>query len=210
MQPMAVGYRSMTSIGDLILRTAARLPWSGEVHRSHRPTLAGDDARFSLLGGGRWNVGQGDPSGRQPFPALYTATSPLVATWERLRHLDDSSVGAMKAGLRTVLSRLDISLPSALDLRSPTQFGIDAGVLLGSDYEIEQEISAAAYDEGLAGLLVPTATGLGAADGDYNVVIFFVTSVTSQLVYGTVVPDAAPRTGTTVRVIGVEAPSLPP
>jgi RES domain-containing protein len=205
-----MGRRSLIDMVDHILRTAARMPWSGHVHRSHRPAQTADDARFSILGGGRWNVGHGDPDGRRPFPALYTATSPLISTWERLRHLDERSVGTMKASLRTALSQLEVTLPSVLDLRSPKSFGVDPAVLLGSDYGVSQAISAGAYDEGLGGLLVPTATGLGAADGDFNVVIFYETTGTSSLVYAMSVPDAAPRAGTVVRVLGTEEPNLPP
>jgi RES domain-containing protein len=200
----------VTAIADQVLRAAARIFWGGHVYRSHRPTQAGDDARFSLLSGGRWNVGLGDPDGRQPFPMLYTATSPLISSWERLRHLDESSVGTMKTSLRTALSRLEVMLPSVLDLRSPKQLGVDPDVLLRSDYAVSQEIAAAAYDEGLAGLLVPTATGLGAADGDFNVVIFYETTGASTLVFAMSIPDAVPRSGTVIRVLGMEAPNLPP
>ena len=200
----------MTNIADQALRATARMSWSGHVHRSHRPTQMGADARFSILSGGRWNIGLGDPDGRRPFPALYTATSSLISTWERLRHLDEHSVDTMKTSLRTALSRLEVMLPSVLDLRSPKQLGVDPDVLLRSDYEISQEIAAAAYDEGLAGLLVPTATGLGAADGDFNVVIFYETTGASTLVFAMSIPDAVPRSGTVIRVLGTEAPNLPP
>jgi RES domain-containing protein len=195
---------------DLMLRTADRLPWSGHVHRSHRPTQQADDARFSMLGGGRWNVGLGDPDGRRPFPALYTATSPLISTWERLRHIDDSSVPNMKASIRTAISRLEVMLPSVLDLRSPKKLGLDASILLGTDCAAPQGIAAVAYDEGLAGLLVPTATALGEADGDFNVVVFYEVTGTSTLVYATPVPDVTPRAGTIVRVLDTQKPILPP
>jgi hypothetical protein len=134
----------------------------------------------------------------------------LISTWERLRHLDERSVGTMKASLRTALSRLEVLLPSVLDLRSLKPLGIDPDALLGSDYGVSQAISAGAYDEGLSGLLVPTATGLGVADGDFNVVVFYETTGTSSLVYAMSVPDAAPRAGTAIRVLDTEVPNLPP
>ncbi len=201
----------MTTIVDEILRKAVRLPWSGHVYRSHNPVRHPDDARFSIFGNSnRWNVGLADPDGRRPFPVLYTATSPFLATWERLRHTDDSSVSTMKASIRTAVSRLELLLPLVLDLRSPKKLGIDPDALLGSRYELSQEVSAAAYDEGLAGLLVPTATGLGIADGDFNVVIFYETTGTSTVVRAAAVPDATPRAGTVVSVLDTEVPNLPP
>jgi hypothetical protein len=201
----------MINIVDLVLRAANRLSWSGHVHRSHRPTQKADDARFSIFGNSnRWNIGLDDPDGRRPFPALYTATSPLISTWERLRHIDDSSVPNMKASIRTAISRLEVMLPSVLDLRSPKQLGLDPDVLLGTDCVVPQGIAAAAYDEGLVGLLVPTATGLGNADGDFNVVVFYEVAGTSTLAYAASVPDAAPRAGTVVRVLDTQEPILPP
>jgi hypothetical protein len=47
-------------------------------------------------------------------------------------------------------------------------------------------------------------------DGDFNVVIFYETTGASTLVFAMSVPDAAPRSGTSIRVLGTEEPNLPP
>jgi hypothetical protein len=116
----------------------------------------------------------------------------------------------MKQGLRMAISRLEVTLPSVLDLRSPKQLGIPEDAFFSSDYEHTQLIAAAAYGEGLAGLLAPTATGLGAAGGDYNVITFFEVTGGSKLVFGLAIPATAPRTSTIVQLLGVEELILPP
>jgi hypothetical protein len=108
------------------------------------------------------------------------------------------------------ISRLEVALPSVLDLRDPASLGVPAATFLGNDYEITQLIAANAYEEGLAGLLVPTATGVGAADGDHNVVVFFETTGITSVAVGLALPGTAPRPGVTVSVLGVEQPILPP
>jgi hypothetical protein len=138
------------------------------------------------------------------------ATSQSIAMGERLRHLDTSSVAAMKSRLRMRLSRMEVALPSALDLRDPDQLGISPDVLLGDDYGEAQQIAAEAYAAGLAGLLVPTATALGVADGDFNVIVFFEITGQGRGVYGMSTPVTVPRSGTTVRVLGMEELNLPP
>ena len=108
-----------------------------------------------------------------------------------------------------VIRRLEVALPSVLDLRSWKQLGVSQHAFLGNDYEDTQQIAAAAYAAGLIGLLVPTATGLGAADGDFNVIVFYEVTGASTLVYGLPVPATAPRPGATVRVVGRDQPNLP-
>src|SRR5262249_59661207 len=98
----------MVTIADHILRAAPRTHWSGMVHRSHGPRWSGDDAGGSLGASGRWHIGTDDPTGRQPFPVLYTTTSQAVAIAERLRHLATDTVVTMQQGLRMAISRLEI------------------------------------------------------------------------------------------------------
>jgi len=200
----------MTTLVDQVIRKALRGPWGGTVYRSHGPTWPGDDPGGSLLTSGRWNVGADSTSGRPAFPVLYTATSAYVATWERLRHLQQDSVASIQRGLRMAISRLEVALPSVLDLRDPTSLGVPPETFVGNDYEVTQLVASAAYEEGLAGLLVPTATGVGAAEDDHNVVVFFETTSTTRRIYGLMVPGTAPRPGVTVSVLGVEQPLLPP
>ena len=108
------------------------------------------------------------------------------------------------------ISRLEVVLPSVLDLRDPAALGIPAPTFLGDDYELTQLIAEAAYEEGLSGLLVPTASGVGVAAGDHNVVVFFETAGATSLAFGLALPGTAPRPGVNVTVLGVEHPILPP
>lgn len=200
----------MLTLVDHVIRTASRVSWNGTLYRSHGPTWPGDDPGGSLLTSGRWHIGADSTSGRPAFPVLYTATSAYVATWERLRHLDRDSVSSIQRGIQMAISRLVVTLPSVPDLRDPASIGVPAETFLGDDYEFTQLIASAAYDEGLAGLLVPTATGVGAADGDHNVVVFFEATSATRLTYGLAVPGTALRPGVSVSVLGVERPILPP
>lgn len=107
------------------------------------------------------------------------------------------------------ITQLEIALPVALDLRTPEPLGIAAEVLSGDNYEPGQIIGAAAYTAGSSGLLVPSATGLGEATGDYNVIVFFELTGRTMAVYGFPVPEATPRDGVTVRIVSSERPVLP-
>jgi hypothetical protein len=108
-------------------------------------------------------------------------------------------------------SALDISVPSALDLRDPSAVGLDVSDLLddGVDaYVLSQAIGAAAYSRGLTGILAPGATAMGRATGDYNVMVFFTLTGATKTVYGFLVPETDPRPGVGIIVHGSEAPDL--
>jgi len=200
----------MQSIVDRVMRGALRTPWSGTVYRTHGPTWKPDDPGGSLSGSGRWNVGENDPDERMPFPALYTATSPAVATWEYIRHSKRPDGAEMWQRLRVTLATMTVALPSAMDLRDPGRVGLAVGTLTGDDYELPRAIASAAYARGASGLLVPTATGVGAASGDYNVVVFFELTGNVTTVYGFPTAETTPRTGVAIEILGSEAPNLPP
>lgn len=91
-------------------------------------------------------------------------------------------------------------LPTALDLRPSPLTGLDADALTGEDYSLPQAIAAAAYAAGLAGMLVPTATGLDEQGTAFNVIIFL------DIVNG----ETRPRPGTSIEFVMQQAPNLPP
>ena len=200
----------MAAVGSHVVNRANRLPWLGTVYRVHGPTWRADDPGGSLHGPGRWNVGNGDPDGRAPFPVLYTATSPLLASWEYIRHSDWTSAPAILRRLRATITTLDVDLPSVLDLRDLAPLGLAADDLIGADYVLPQDIAATAYNEGLSGILAPSATGLGRESGDYNVIVFYEPTGAMTTVYGFPTPVLRPRPGIAVRILGSERPVLPP
>ena len=99
--------------------------------------------------------------------------------WQRFTNID--------------VSRLHVSLQSTLDLRDPTVAGLSVADLTGDDYSLTQAIGAAAVAVGHEGLLVPTATGVGEAGANFNVVI-----LTDNL-----------RPGSTLVVRETRSPNLP-
>lgn len=192
-----------------VLKQAPRVPWTGVVFRVHGPTWKGDDPGGSLVVSGRWNIGGDHPTMDPPFPVLYASTSSAVATWEYIRHSRRSTADEMWRRMNTVIARLDVALPKALDLRDPPSLGIPSVVFTGEDYQTAQEIAAAAYADGLSGLLVPSATGLGQSTGDFNVILFFKTTGSTVMTYGFATPATIPCDGIVVSVLGSEKPQLP-
>jgi RES domain-containing protein len=200
----------LTAIAERVVQAAQRIVWSGTVYRVHGSAWNGDDPGGSLTGSGRWNVGNGDPDQRSAFPVLYTATSALLASWEYIRHSKREDAAAMWQRLRITSTQMAVDLPSTLDLRDPTKVNLPAEIITSDDYGLAQEIAAAAYTAGLSGILAPSATGLGTASGDYNVMVFYEPTGDTLSIYGFPTPMTRPRSGSTVRVLETESPILPP
>ena len=91
------------------------------------------------------------------------------------------------------LSRLHVRLSVVLDLRDPTLAGLSANDLVGDDYALPQAIGAEVYARHFEGLLVPSATGVGEAARDFNVIMY---------------PDNL-RPDSSVRFIESKTPNLP-
>jgi hypothetical protein len=70
------------------------------------------------------------------------------------------------------LSRLHVRLSVQLDLRYPTPAALAIEDLIGIDYSLPQAIGAEAFARRFEGLLVPSATGVGEAGRDFNVIIY--------------------------------------
>jgi RES domain-containing protein len=185
----------MTDPVSTVLRAAPVLAWEGDVWRVHTRRYAATDPGGSLRSQGRWHRGGRTFPPDQVFAALYTAVSDAVATWECIRHSPRTSATEMWLRFTSVnLSRLHLSLSTVLDFRDPVSVGVDPAALLGPDYTLPQAIGAAAFEQKLEGLLVPSATGVGETDRDYNVIVF-----TDNL-----------RPGSDIRFVESKAPNLPP
>lgn len=188
------------------------MPWLGRVWRIHQSVWAADDPGGSLVSSGRWNRGLDLGATSDAFPALYTTTAPGVADWELIRHSRRSDADEMwRRFVQAQRTWLEIGMPAALDLRDPTSVGLTRADLLddGIDaYLLPQAIGAAAYARGLSGILAPSATDLGVASGDYNVIVFFDLTGTTKVVYGFTVPETVPRPGTMIEIGESEMPNL--
>jgi hypothetical protein len=158
--------------------------------RRYSATDPGGSLRFQA----RWHRGGSAFAQSQWFAALYTAVSDAVATWEYIRHSRRADADEMWLRFTTVtLSRLELRLAAVLDVRDPTLAGLTVADLIGTDYVLPQTIGAAAFDAGLEGLLVPTATGVGEAGRTYNVIVYT----------GNLHPDSS------IRLMESKTPNLP-
>jgi hypothetical protein len=147
--------------------------WTGNVWRTHGRRFSAIDPGGALVLSGRYHRGRDLFPVSDAFPALYTSAGPEIATWEMIRHSRRRTAVAMWQRFTNVdLSRLHIDLQSVLDLRDPSVAGLALADLSGDDYALTQAIGAATVADGHEGLLVPSATGIGEAGADFNVVIF--------------------------------------
>ena len=175
-------------------------PWSGGTWRVHQRRFQAADGRGSLLYSGRWNRGLDYFPRADAFPALYTSTSPNVATWEYIRHSSrDDGRQIWARFLALTQTKQHVTLPKALDLRDPSPAGFTVSALIGDDYMLPQEIAATAYAAGMSGLLVPTATRLDEQGADFNVIVFL------DILEG----QTRPRAGTAIELVMSQTPNLP-
>lgn len=156
-----------------VLRSCPEIAWDGDVWRVHTRRYSPPDPGGSLKSQGRWHRGGPSFPPDQIFATLYTTVSDAVATWEYIRHSRRSDADEMWLRLTSVnLSRLHVRLSVALDLRDPTLAGLTVNDLTGDDYALPQAIGAEAFARRFEGLLVPSATGVGEAGRDFNVIIY--------------------------------------
>ena len=177
-----------------VLRSCPESTWEGDVWRVHTRRYGATDPGGSLTSQGRWHRGGRTFRPDQVFATLYTAVSDAVATWEYIRHSRRSDADEMWLRFTSVtLSKLHLRLSAVLDLRDPSLAGLSVDDLIGPDYTLPRAIGAAAFDRRLEGLLVPSATGVGEAGREYNVIVY---------------PDNL-RTDSLVTFIESKTPNLP-
>ena len=179
---------------DRVLKSCPIVTWSGDVWRVHTRRYSATDPGGSLRSQGRWHRGGPTFPPGQVFAALYTAASDNVATWELIRHSRRNDADEMWLRFTSIsLSRLQLGLSAVLDIRDPSIAGLAVDDLIGPDVSLPQAIGAAAFVQGLEGLLVPSATGVGETGRDFNIVVF-----TDNL-----------RPGSEIRFIESKTPNLP-
>ncbi len=148
------GWDAQTAIAAL--RPA---PWNGQAWRLHRSKYEAIDATGSLRVSGRYNRGLDQFSEAEAWPALYLALRAETALGETIRHVTPQRLERLNE-LR--LSELNVELSVVLDCRDSGALGLTAGHLVRDyDFEVTQELAAAAIAAHSEAILVPSATGLG-------------------------------------------------
>ena len=133
--------------------------WEGSVWRMHKRKYSADDPGGSHKVSGRYNRGLDRFPEDESFPALYLAIGPEVCLGEIQRHVTPKLLPLLND---FHLSELSIRVEAVVDCRDPARLGLRPGGLVhDTNYEATQAVGAAAFADGLEGLLVPSATHLG-------------------------------------------------
>jgi len=168
---------------ESLVQAQAPEPFHGIVWRTHWNNVDATDWSLSLRSSGRYHRGRDLESDTAAWAALYTSRAPEVAVWEMVRR---SAVRDLRFLKNNVLSELDVDLSAVLDLTDPSRVELSQDDLTGSDATICQSIGRVAFQRGIQGLLVPSATQLGT-----NLVCFpqnFTASSIVRLVRSTELP----------------------
>lgn len=112
------------------------------------------DWTLSVRTSGRYHRGLDHFPPEQSFPALYTSLAPEIAIWEMVRRSAARNLAVLQ---NNVLSELDVTLDSVLDLSDPTSIGLTLSDLTSADQQVCQDLAAAVVARGDEGLLVPSA-----------------------------------------------------
>lgn len=138
--------------------------WTGSAWRFHQRRYEPVDHAGSLLVTGRYHRGLDEFREAEAWPALYLALGPEGALGEVLRHF----LELMPQLNEYRLTELSVELAVVIDCRDAKKLGLaDVDLLDDHDFTIPQELAAEAIARGVEGMLVPSATGLGA-----NLVVF--------------------------------------
>lgn len=140
--------------------------WRGLVWRMHGVRYEPTSVRGSELSSGRYHRARAQaPTGRV-WPALYTAIDMGTSIGEATRNVGSVGTAALK-GRR--LTELRVELCLMLDLRDLERLGLSLDAMIDDrDYSVPhepsttQQLALAALDRGAEGILVPSATLLGA------------------------------------------------
>jgi RES domain-containing protein len=152
--PVPEGWDANAAIGACPV-----VAWEGRVWRMHKRRYAATNPGGARKVSGRYNRGLDRYPEAESFPALYLATSAEVCLGEVYRHVTPKLLPSLN-DFR--LSELSVRVEEVVDCREPAPLGLRFDDLVhDTDYEATQAIGAAAFADGLEGLLVPSATRLG-------------------------------------------------
>jgi RES domain-containing protein len=144
---------------DSAIQHCPTIAWRGSAWRIHRQKYDATDPGGSLKVSGRYHRGLDRYPSNQVWPALYLALSPETCMGELIRHVSPDMLPAMNSFR---LSQLLVRLSRVLDCRDTSLLDLSIDDLCNDiDYQITQQLGAAAAAGGYEGLLVPSATRLG-------------------------------------------------
>lgn len=133
--------------------------------RAHRHIYEATDHGGSLRFSARYNRGLDQFSRSEVWPAIYTALAPETSLGEILRHISPENLADLN---EYWLTELAVELVQVFDCRDAAPLGLMPEDLIDDyDFTVTQHLAAAAIADGVEGIMVPSATGLGG-----NLVIF--------------------------------------
>ncbi len=145
----------MARIDRARVGSAAHVPIETRAYRQQAQgydPLSGEGAQKR---GGRFNP-------PESFPTLYLCSTRACAVAE-LRHQGERLPIGVAGLLPRILYRYQVSLDAVLDLTDQAtlrHLAISRSDIVQRDWTMTQELGAIAHDDGLQGLLAPSATGV--------------------------------------------------
>lgn len=135
------------------------LEWEGRAWRMHKRRYAADDPGGARKVSGRYNLGLDQFPEERAFGALYLALAPETCLGEITRHIAPVGIASLND---YDLSELSVSAGKVADSRDHEPLGLCPDNLLDDfDLSVTRALGAAAFESGLEGLLVVSATRLG-------------------------------------------------
>lgn len=135
------------------------LAWEGRAWRMHNRRYAAEDPGGARKVSGRYNLGLDQfPEGRV-FGALYLALQAEVCLGEIVRHVESVGLSSLN---NYRLSELSVHVSKVADCRDHEPLGLFLDDLMDDfDLSASRALSEAAFEGGLEGMLVVSATRLG-------------------------------------------------
>ena len=156
----------MAEIDRSRLATAGRQPLAANAYRQQAPGYAPLSGVGAQKRGGRFNP-------PDSFPTLYLCSTRACAVAE-LRHQGELLPIGVAGLLPRILYRYQVQLEAVLNLTDQValrHLAISHTDIVQRDWKMTQELGAMAHDEGLQGLLAPSATGVD------DVIVVFIDQV---------------------------------
>jgi RES domain-containing protein len=139
--------------------------WSGNAWRSHKRKFLPLDATGSTIASGRFHRAPDEFPAHECWSALYFSLKAEISLAEIIRHTHPTRMFTLNE-LR--ITEVKLTLQSVIDIRNPQLIGLAPKSLLDDlEYSITQTTARAVLDRGAEGIIVPSATQLGA-----NLVVF--------------------------------------
>ncbi len=143
---------------DAAVSAQPLIVWRGPMWRAHNRKYRATDPGGSIRVSGRYNRGLDKFPQEETWSALYLGATYGVCIAEIVRHIEPQGLPSLN---QRRLTELLVSLSVVLDCRDVAALGLQPEELLhDTDYEVAQELAAAAIRRNCEAILVPSATQL--------------------------------------------------